>query len=211
MNQNVPENNALTFHPVKESRPDSWFPGNEAAQILVQADHVWEDIGVICKIYHLQNDQYSRKLLMKYVVIEICSIIDLIDALQMATFKAPISSVTHLSRSLLPNERASAEEIFKAYGRMKKDHQSQITRFRNEFGAHRKNKDWKTEKTSWESLTPIMLDPILKVIHQTIQFARRLDLYEWNRSHEDGSFEILGPRYDFRNLFSPQSDDVEPK
>ncbi|MBK6742695.1 MAG: hypothetical protein IPG66_06810 [Hydrogenophilales bacterium] len=33
-----------TFHPVHEHGADVWFPGNDAAALLIQVGHIWEDI-----------------------------------------------------------------------------------------------------------------------------------------------------------------------
>lgn len=200
----------LVYHPVRESHTESWFPGNEAARILVQADHVWEDIGIMCGLYKQQKDDYTKKLLIKYAIIEVCSIIDLVDSLQTIAFKAPTSEIMHLSRSLLPSEREAALVKFKNFNKMKSDHQKALNSIRNRFAAHRSDKDWDLERLCWAQLSPSFIDPIIKVVRESMMFVRTLDLFEWNRTYDDGSFEILGPRFDFKQMFADPLDAKSP-
>jgi hypothetical protein len=32
------------FHPVWQRNPAAWFPGDEAASLLVAGEHIWDDI-----------------------------------------------------------------------------------------------------------------------------------------------------------------------
>lgn len=39
------------FHPVHLRDPGAWFPGNEAASLLLQSQYIWEDINHLADMY----------------------------------------------------------------------------------------------------------------------------------------------------------------
>lgn len=195
----------LVFHPIKISRNDSWYPGNEAARLNIQIHHIWDDIAELCRIHGEQRDDYARTLIMKYAVIETVSLMDVIDKIQAIVFKSPVSNSLNQVRSLTESEKISALEYFKNYNSTKNNNMRFLSSARNDFCAHRTNKDWNKIKTHWDSLNPKLLNPILKVIMDTVLFCDNLDIYEWNRTYDDGGIEFFGPRTDFSQLFNEHS------
>lgn len=56
-----------TFHPIHERNQDAWFPGNEAASLLIQIRHIFDDIEIIRNIRALLLRAYPNiKSLSQY-------------------------------------------------------------------------------------------------------------------------------------------------
>lgn len=84
------EKDNKTFHPVDSRTGLVWFPGNLAAGLAVQTTHIWDDIVHLIKIRRPQRDEYRRKLLLKYIVIELRSLIEVMDRLQGEVMRAAV-------------------------------------------------------------------------------------------------------------------------
>lgn len=54
----------------------------------------------------------------------------------------------------------------------------------------------------WDSMSESLIRPLIDVLPRVFAHVKELDIFEWNRSHEDGSFEVLGP------IFLNSSDEV---
>ena len=76
------------FHPIHERSRDAWFPGDDDTSLLVAALHAWEDIERLTRLRTQVQDGYDRKLLLKYVIIEVRSLIDLMDRLRAKVMSA---------------------------------------------------------------------------------------------------------------------------
>lgn len=183
-----------TFHPVHERDPSAWFPGNEAASLVVQIDHVWDDLLVLVKLRNSSSDDYCKKLLLKYAVIEVRSLIELFDRLRSLVMKANIFDPKERQgwREVTAEEHEKVKELLKDYSSAKKKAEKDIIDIRNSIGAHRGNLDWHQVMRFWDAVTPELINPILKAIPPVFDYIKELDLYEWNRIPRDGSVEFIG-------------------
>jgi hypothetical protein len=182
-----------TFHPVHERNGDAWFPGNEAASLLVQIGHIWEDIAEIHKLYLSQKGSYVEKLLLKYIVIEVRSLVQVFDRLQAIVLKAPVFDPKERQgwREITAAEQDKAKALLKIYTKAKAETNQKIISIRNEIGAHRGNLNWNDVMKFWDALTPDVVRPILDSVPAAYAYIKELDLYEWNRVHPNGVHEFI--------------------
>ena len=97
-------------------------------------------------------------------------------------------------REITEKEKTTARNLLKRYSDAKKQTSAMIIKVRNEICAHRENLDWQQVMAFWDSATPDLINPILQTIPEAFDYIKELDLYEWNRSHQDGCIEIIGPQ-----------------
>lgn len=185
-----------TFHPVHERDKSAWFPGNEAASLVIQTRHIWDDLETLFRIYSRQENEYGKKLLLKYAVIEVRSLIDVFDRLQAIVMKAPTFDPRekHGWREITVEEKTKAKELLKRYSEAKREASRNISAIRNEICAHRGNLDWPNVMEFWDSVTPDLINPVLEAIPEAFNYIKELDLFEWNRIPRDGTIELIGPQ-----------------
>jgi hypothetical protein len=185
-----------TFHPVHERNQDAWFPGNEAASLIIQICHIWEDLEALRAIRSKEKDGYSKKLLLKYAVIEVRSIVEVFDRLQAIVMRTPTfdSKERQGWREITVREKEKAKELLKKYSHAKKQASQMITDIRNNICAHRGNLDWHQVMAFWDSVTPELINPVLGAIPEAFDYIKGLDLFEWNRIPEEGIIEFIGPQ-----------------
>ncbi len=183
-----------TFHPVHEHGPDAWFPGNEAASLLIQVGHIWEDISHLKGIQASQTDKYTKQLILKYVVIEVRSLIDVFDRLASLAMKAPVFDPSERQgwREITEKERENLASLLKEYSRAKSKVAKTIVSVRNEVGAHRGNTNWQEVRRFWEAISPDLINPLLASVPPAFEYIKELDLFEWNRVLKDGAHEFIG-------------------
>jgi hypothetical protein len=97
------------FHPVWQRDPAAWFPGDEKTSALIAGEHIWDDILRLIKVRDRCKDEYDRKLLLKYICIEVRSLIEVMDKLQSAVMSAEVYEVDTkpLWRGITIEERES--------------------------------------------------------------------------------------------------------
>lgn len=182
-----------TFHPIHERGMGAWFPGNEAAALLVQTGHIWEDIGILRELRASQAEEYRKQLTLKYVVIEVRSLILVFDRLAAIAMKAPVFDPHERQgwREITQSEKDQVTLLLKEYSKAKAQVGQIIIDVRNEVAAHRGNINWQEVRKFWEAISPELVNPILNVIPPAYEYIRDLDLFEWNRVHEDGIHEFI--------------------
>src|SRR4030065_1655165 len=79
-------NEPEVFHPVHNRGNNTWFPGNDAARILMTISNAWEDILALSKIRITLDTDYKKRLLFKYTLIELRSITEQIKKLHSIIF-----------------------------------------------------------------------------------------------------------------------------
>lgn len=185
-----------TFHPAHERSEFAWFPGNEAASLLLQCRYVWDDIEALARVHRSNREVYARKLLVKYLIVEIRSLMEVFDRLRAYVMQAEVFGRAEESvwRGLTPAEYEVARELFKDYSVAKQSVEKIIIGIRNNIGAHRGNIDWQQVMLFWDQVSVDAVQPILDVVPRVFDHLKELDIYEWNRRLPDGSIEILGPR-----------------
>lgn len=185
-----------TFHPVHERDPGAWFPGNNAASLLIHISHTWEDILRLSEICRRANDAYDKKLLFKYILVELRSLLMLLDKLQPIILKAPTFGPNEKPawRSISQDEMSKAKKLFKQYHRARSKVEADVLDVRNKIGAHRDTDSWQEIIKLWDKLSPESFLKLFESIPPLFEHIKDLDLYEWNRIPGGGGIEILGSR-----------------
>lgn len=183
-----------TFHPIWERDQEAWFPGDDAASLLIAIQHTWEDIERLLALRKRNKDEYDRKLLLKYVVVELRSIIQVMDALHSKVMTADIFEVNQnpLYRGISSEERSVAISLWTEYSEAKKAVEEDLVAMRNKIGAHRDVTDWQLVMSLWDKLDVALISKLLEVIPPAFNHAKDLNIYEWNRTLGPGRIEILG-------------------
>ncbi len=187
------------FNPATMRDPEAWFPGNDAAALVVHIDHAYRDMVRLAAVRESQTDQYTRKLLLKYVLIELREMLPLVDRLQTLAMQAPVVDPGDASawRSLTPDESRQAKTVFRQFNREKNRLEGKLVEIRNRIGAHRSVDPWEDVIRSWDELEPELMQPLLDAVPPLFNFVRELDIYEWNRRPVPDAVEIWGGRISF--------------
>lgn len=184
------------FHPAHQRDPSAWFPGNETASLLLQSQYVWDDILHLADMLRETRDDYRRKLVMKYVFIELRSFLEVFDRLKAKVMQAtvfdPDDRANRPYRGITHAESQRAKDLFKIYATAKAATERSIILVRNNIGAHRGNLNWQEIMTFWDAISVATIQPLLDSIPPVFAHVKELNIYEWNRTPSDGTIEILG-------------------
>jgi len=202
LNNQVPENSV--FHPIWQRSQAAWFPGDEKTSALIAGEHIWDDILRLSKIRSRCRDEYDRKLLLKYICIELRSLIEVMDKLQAAVMSAEVyeAGTKPLWRGITTEDREVARHLWKKYSAAKKQVENDLINIRNRIAAHRdfsyNSKEiegvtgWNLVMLLWDRLETDLFHDLLASIPPAFNHAKDLNIFEWNRRPEDGVIEILG-------------------
>lgn len=188
----VPAN--AVFHLVHQRSERAWFPGNEAASLTIQCKHIWEDISALAAMHRESQDRYRSKLLLKYLFVEMRSLLEVFDRLQALVMKATVfdPDKERAWRGITVDERQRANLLYKQYSNAKASAERMILDVRNNIGAHRGNINWSEVMAFWDAVSIDALTPLIEVIPKVFDHIKDLNIYEWNRLPREGVVEILG-------------------
>lgn len=181
------------YHPIHERSNGAWFPSNEAASIGSLISHTWEDIQTVFKIRSKLKGGYEMRLLFKYIVIELRSIVEQLERLQGIIFHVIKGEPKHnLPSGYISEEEAKkTKELFNKYHSVKKHLESDLISIRNNIGAHRGTHPWNDIVELWDKLDPDKFKELFVVIPELVNYLVKLDIYDWTRNPgDDGSIEI---------------------
>jgi hypothetical protein len=201
-NSQIPEDSV--FHPVWQRDPSAWFPGDKKTSALIAGEHIWDDILRLLAIRNQSKDEYNRKLLLKYICIELRSLIEVMDIIQAAVMSAEVHEVDVKShwRGITTEDLTVAKNLWKEYSRAKKQVENDLINIRNRIAAHRDfsyeskkvegETGWHLAMMLWDRLDLDIFKDLMSAIPPAFNHAKDLHIYEWNRIPEDGTIEILG-------------------
>lgn len=201
---NIQGSEDSVFHPVWQRNPTAWFPGDEKTSALITGEHIWGDISRLNNIRDQCKDGYDRKLLLKYICIELRSMIEVMDKLQAAVMSAKVyeDDMQPLWRGITTEEREVARQLWKNYSTAKKQVENDLINIRNRIAAHRDFSynskkvegvtGWNLAMLLWDRLDIDLFKDLMSSILSAFNHAKDLNIYEWNRTSEDGVIEILG-------------------
>lgn len=186
------ENAPSMFHPVHERDEGAWFPSNEAGSIASIISHTWEDILCLSEIRKKTKNDYERKLIFKYIIVESRSVIEQLEKLQAIIFilikGEPKDKISSGYISVTESEEIKA--LFKMYHTTKNEIERDIIDIRNNIGAHRGNQPWTNIMELWDNLDPEIFKPLFVVIPALFEAIVKLDIYDWTRTPEEKSIEL---------------------
>lgn len=190
--EELKQQSPLMYHPIHERSDMAWFPSNDASQLVVIISNAWEDILCISQIRKQQDSDYKKKLLFKYELVELRSVIKNIEKLQSIVFKTIDNAniETDIHGSISEEQAGMLKESFKNYHIAKNKVETDLLDIRNKLGAHRDSEEiWKIG-TLWDKLDPILFAPLLIEIPKLFGLLKNLDIYDWTRIPDNDSIEI---------------------
>ena len=179
----------LMFHPIDERGVDAWFPSNGAASLVVIISLAWEDLILLEDIRNKSIQDREKRLLFKYALIELRSIVEQFEKLQSLAFQIINSRKKENCCSISDNEIVQLKEVLKDYYSKKRLVEHDLSAIRNNIGAHRGADPWEIIAL-WEKLEPGAFRPLLQIIPVLFEMIRNLDIYDWTRASEKGTIEI---------------------
>lgn len=180
------------FHPVYERSEGAWFPSNEAANVASIISHTWEDILCVIEIRKSVKNEIGKKLLFKYIIIELCSILEQLERLQQIIFQI-IKGPTHdQSKGYISTDQSEeVTNLFRKYRSLKKHLEGDLKSIRNYIGAHRSTRrTWNDIMKFWDKLEPKNFMDLFIFLPELFEYIRKLDIYDWGRIPEEGVIEI---------------------
>ena len=183
----------LMFHPVHERSENAWFPSNDAAQLLMTISNTWEDILTISKIRDQVKTNYEKKLLFKYVLVELRSIIQNIDKLKSIIFQIITNKGkdSKLHGYISEDEERTLKIHFKKYHAYQNKVDRDIIDIRKKIGAHRDYQEYWNIINLWDKLDPETFKSVIMEIPILFEIIRKLDIYDWTRIPETDTIEII--------------------
>lgn len=180
------------FHPVHERNEGAWLPSNEAASIASIISHAWEDIQCLFKLRKGVKSDYEKRLLFKYIVVELRSIVKQLEKLQGIVFLVIKGGTGEDSPSgyISPEESEQVKLLFKKYHLVKNNLESDLITIRNNIGAHRGLHPWVNIMELWDKLDPDLFKEVFISLPELFNYLVKLDIYNWTRIPEEGSIEI---------------------
>jgi len=180
------------FHPVHDRSEGAWFPSNEAASLVVLISHAWEDLGYVLNIRHRAKKEYEKRLLFKYALIELRSIVEQLEKLQAIIFQVTSNTPAegNLHGYISKEEEDILRSLFKKYNSAKKRVEDDLISIRNKIGAHRGTHPWDEIMNLWDKLEPQSFITLVSEIPRLFEYLRKLDIYDWTRIPEEGVIEI---------------------
>ena len=186
----VEENASTVFHPLYERSRNAWVPSNQAGIVASMISHAWEDIHCLSKIRAKTEDDYEKKLLLKYMVVELRSILEQMDTLQGIVFQIIKGGCEH--HGYVSNEESQKiTALFKKYHKIKSVVEKDLVAIRNKIGAHRSQHPWDEIMELWDKLDSEIFKDIFEFMPEIFAYLIKLDIYDWSRSVQENSVDII--------------------
>lgn len=182
------------FHPAHgNDQPVKWKPVNDEAKLLLDISHAWNDLVFLMRMRKSTNDDYEKKVLFRYCLIELKSVLDLFEALQSMIMQKPVYAEGEERRraGLSEQEREKAEDLFKEYHRARNECDEKLSTVRGAIAAHRDTDSWRHAIKLWGKLEPINFSELFETIPPLFEHIKKLDLYAWSFEFGDEHLDEL--------------------
>jgi len=167
------------YDPFGERGPTFYHPANEAAMHLIAIQLIYRDIEKLASLYRGSTDTYTKKLIVKYIIIEIISVNNHIVGLANKI----ISGQT--GYEIEPNLLTTAKGLYKQYRDTRKKNWSELKDIRNKLGAHREHLDLLTISKLWDKIDIKVIGQIISCIPPLFNFVKGLNVYCWTKRGQD--------------------------
>jgi len=171
--------NEPIYDPFSERGPTFYHPANEAAMHLIAIRLIYRDIEKLASFYIGSSDTYTKKLMAKYIIIEIISV----DSHIVGLANKIISGQT--GYEIEPNLLTRAKELYKEYKDTRKKKWFDLKDIRNRLGAHREQLDLLTISKLWDKIDIKVIRQIVSSIPPLFNFLKGLNVYYWSKRGQD--------------------------
>lgn len=180
----------VMFHPIHQRSEKAWCPSNEPACVLSLIAHTWEDLMIIGEIRAKTEGEREKRLLFKYALIELHSIVGQFERLQSLIFQTIRSRQKEKCCYISEREIVELKGLLKQYHSVKRLVERDLIEIRNNIGAHRGYHPWNEIVALWDKIDPEQFRPLLETIPTLFECVRKLDIYDWMCIPEKGTVEI---------------------
>jgi hypothetical protein len=173
------------FDPFRDRGDDYYHPGNEAATQLVQVGLIYRDIAKLFEMLNRLDDEYERKLLSKFVVVEWLSLDEHVNKLV---------GVILSGRTRYSPTREESEEVKRRYGeytRSRKPHERALRETRNQVAAHRDPLSLEAIALIWDSLDAGHVLAIVRTVPALFECLKGLNVYCWTKSEQTERGKVI--------------------
>ena len=187
MNYEVP-----TFDPFRNPGAGLYHPSNDAAQRLMRIQYAYQDIAALSTIAGRCQDEFERRLLLKYVVTEWVSLDKELCTFVQCVMKGAIDY------PLSTAERASILDAYVGYRAARRQHHRHLKFIRDKIGAHRAPMDAFEISVIWDSLAPSEIRAVLKPVPALFDVLKGLAVYRWTLQQTTDQGEVIAFIQPFR-------------
>jgi len=180
----------LMFHPIHQRSEKAWCPSNEPACVLSLIGHTWEDLVIISERRAKTEGDREKRLLFKYALIELHSIVEQFERLQSLIFQTMRGRQEENCYYISEHEIVQLKALLKQYHFEKRLVEQDLIAIRNNIGAHRGYHPWNEIIALWDKIEPGPFRPFLEVIPRLFECVRNLDIYDWMCIPEEGTIQF---------------------
>jgi len=178
------------FHPIHQRSEKAWCPSNEPACVLSLIGHTWEDLVIISERRAKTEGDREKRLLFKYALIELHSIVEQFERLQSLIFQTMRGRQEENCYYISEHEIVQLKALLKQYHFEKRLVEQDLIAIRNNIGAHRGYHPWNEIIALWDKIEPGPFRPFLEVIPRLFECVRNLDIYDWMCIPEEGTIQF---------------------
>ncbi|MBI1803117.1 MAG: hypothetical protein HYR77_01490 [Ignavibacteria bacterium] len=179
--------NEPIFDPFGERGATHYHPTNSAAIHLVAIQLTYRDIARLQRIYSRSRNRYTKKLICKYVIIELVSIDAHITSLANDVISGKVGY------KISDSDLVEIKKVYKEYKAARKPKWSQLQAVRNRLGAHRDSLDLLTVSKLWDQVDTEAINTILRAVAPMLRLLMKLNVYTWSKSHRSGIISFIQP------------------
>ncbi|MBU3942677.1 hypothetical protein KKA24_01690 [Patescibacteria group bacterium] len=179
------------YHPFSDYNEDKYLPEESLTKQLVLIRLIWDDILCLSEIYKEQKDSHKRKAILKYIVMDMCSLYDKFQEFKNLVVK---------DKSIKCEQK---EEILRKFNSflLKLENFSKGSNdipagkyrgVRNKLSAHR-DRDIPLSKVKimWDNLDYKDIENISKEITHFFDYLKGLRIYQWAKFNKNNTIEIV--------------------
>ncbi len=192
--------NEPIFDPFGDRGATHYHPVNEAAIHLVALQLIYRDIVRLHRLYSRLKVRYTKKLICKYIIIELVSL----DTHTARLANDIISG--KVGHKVEDNELDEIKQLYKQYKEARKPKWFQLAAVRNKLGAHRDSLDLLTVSKLWDQIDTDAINRLLEAFAPMLSFLMKLNVYEWSKKHRTGIVSFIQP-LDPSKIFPVESTD----
>lgn len=168
------------YDPVFEREDRNFYPANDPTQRLVLISQIYRDIQRLHQLIQDIPDDYGRRLLTKYAIVEWISM----DRHLRRLSNEILSGKTGYTLNYV--QQRSLKDQMRSYRQAMKPLQQEFELIRNKIGAHRDQQiHLKVVSEHWDNLEVDRLSEACNYIAIVYNYLRSLPVYTWTLKGED--------------------------
>lgn len=196
------------YHPGKDD-PKAWRPGNDFANEYTALRSIWKNFATLFDKAKADSNGYSRKLTLKYAVVELRSFLDAMPRLNGLIAKLPPHDGA-LPRKLIcltAEERDGVSAKFKLLNQAKNKTLNSLTKLRNNVGAHMSQTvlrgtmhkpsaaalTWDEVESLWQQLESRLFIDIAHAVDAWLAKVQHLPVFEYYRFDSETRIRCFVP------------------